>query len=318
MGALMAAHRTRNRPEEVIDWLRTEPELDELVEAYPDHWRRVQAALDKIIDRNDPEAIKKYLSEVANPGAALPGRARPKRELLAEEIRRQMTLQALRQATLAATNQGKTGRVRFGLLNGYVSQKMLFRRALERKPASATVFRLVWPLLRQRRLLMPLVQPKGIYCFYTKKLIRKLAAMIGERTCLEIAAGDGTLSRFLAASGVAVTATDDYSWQSRVEYPADVLCEDARTALRKHAPQVVVCSWPPPGNTFERIVFTTPSVDLYVVITSREEHAAGDWNSYRSQNAFTMTEEIRLSRLVLPPEIDPLVLVFRRKSDAGT
>jgi hypothetical protein len=302
----------RIRSAEVLDWLRSEPELDEMVEAYPDHWRQVEADLDRIIDRNDPEAIKKYLAELANPRPGLPGRARPKRELLAEEIRRQMTLQALQQAILAASNKGKTGRVRFGLFNGYVAQKILFRRALERKPASATVFRLLWPLLRQRRLLMPLVQAKGIYCFYTKQLIRELAAMIGDRTCLEIAAGDGTLSRFLTDAGVAVTATDDHSWQSRVEYPADVLPEDARTALRKHAPQVVLCSWPPPGNSFERIVFTTVSVDLYIVITSREENAASDWNSYRSQNTFTMTEEPQLSRLVLPPEIDPLVLAFRR------
>jgi hypothetical protein len=309
---------TRNRPDEVLGWLRTEPELDELVEAYPDHWRRVEADLDRVIDRNDPDAIKKYLAEVANPSPALPGRARPKRELLADEIRRQMTLQALQQAILAASNRGKTGRVRFGLLNGYVAQKVLFRRGLERKPASATVFRLVWPLLRQRRLLMPLVQPKGIYCFYTRQLIRELSTVIGDRTCLEIAAGDGTLSRFLAAAGVAVTATDDYSWQSRVEYPAEVLPQDARTALRKHTPQVVICSWPPPGNSFERLVFTTPSVNLYIVITSRQEHAAGDWSSYRSQDTFTMTEEPSLSRLVLPPEIDPLVLSFRRTGTAGS
>jgi hypothetical protein len=314
----MAAHRTRNRPEEVLDWLRTEPELDELVEAYPQHWRRVEAELDQVINRDDPEAIKTYLAQVANPRAALPGRARAKRELLAAEIRRQMTLQALQQAILAASNRGRTGRVRFGLINGYVAQKLLFRRGLERRPASARLFRLVWPLLRQRRLLMPLVQPKGIYCFYTRQLIRRLTGMIGDRRCLEIGAGDGTLSRFLAQAGVAVTATDDHSWQSRVDYPVDVLCEDARTALRKHAPQVVLCSWPPPGNSFERAVFTTRSVDLYIVITSREEHAAGDWETYRSQDAFTMAEDPELSRLVLPPEIEPMVLAFHRKCPAAS
>ena len=58
---------------------------------------------------------------------------------------------------------------------------------------------------------MPLVQPKGIYCFYSKPLIQDLAALIGQRSCIEIAAGDGTLSRFLAAKGVDLTATDDHS-----------------------------------------------------------------------------------------------------------
>jgi hypothetical protein len=79
-------------------------------------------------------------------------------------------------------------------------------------------FRLVWPLLWQRRFLMPLVGPKGIYCFYSKPLIRKLADMIGDRRTLELAAGDGTLARFLIGSGVNITATDDYSWRD-VSFP---------------------------------------------------------------------------------------------------
>jgi hypothetical protein len=37
--------------------------------------------------------------------------------------------------------------------------------------------------------------------------------LIGERECLEIAAGDGTLARFLEAEGVRITATDDHSWR---------------------------------------------------------------------------------------------------------
>jgi PAS domain S-box-containing protein len=34
------------------------------------------------------------------------------------------------------------------------------------------------------------------------------------------------------------------------------------------------CSWPPPGNTFEKAVFETPSVERYVVIGSRHRFAA--------------------------------------------
>ena len=48
---------------------------------------------------------------------------------------------------------------------------------------------------------MPLVQPQGIYCFFSGAFVRELAKLIGDRPALEIAAGDGTLSRFLAARG---------------------------------------------------------------------------------------------------------------------
>ena len=58
-------------------------------------------------------------------------------------------------------------------------------------------FKTLWPLLWQRRYLMPLVARKGIYCFYSARLVDRLAALIGDRPALEIAAGDGTLSRFL-------------------------------------------------------------------------------------------------------------------------
>jgi hypothetical protein len=134
---------------------------------------------------------------------------------------------------------------------------------------------------------------------------------------VEIAAGDGTLSRFLAARGAAIRATDDQSWSHAVTYPADVERLDAAAALSRHAPRAVLCSFPPPGNAFERKVFTTPSVELYVVVTTRHRFAAGDWGAYEAQDRFDWAEDRALSALVLPPELDPAVLVFRRKTRAG-
>jgi hypothetical protein len=189
-----------------------------------------------------------------------------------------------------------------------------FGRGLSRRPVPMAAFRLFWPLVTQKRLLMPLVQPKGIYCFYSRELVRGIAALVGDRPALEIAAGDGTLARFLRTAGVPVTATDDGSWGSVITYPADVVRQGAREALRAHAPAVVLCSWPPAGNPFERHVFATRSVELYVMIGSRHEFAAGDWRAYRSQTAFTWAEEPALSRLVLPPELDAAVYVFRRSA----
>ena len=161
---------------------------------------------------------------------------------------------------------------------------------------------------------MPLVQERGIYCFCSRELVAALARLLGPLPCVELAAGDGTLSRFLRAAGVEITATDDQSWGHRVTYPADVVKLEARRALAELSPRAVICSWPPPGNAFERRVFTTPSVELYVVIGSRHRFATGDRASYDRQDRFTGGPEEALSRLVLPPEIDPAVLVFRRRA----
>lgn len=75
------------------------------------------------------------------------------------------------------------GEVRFNYLNGYVTQKLLFSRNLERKPVSLFWFWLIWPLIWQKQLLMPLVQPKEIYCFYSRPLIESLANIMTGR-CL--------------------------------------------------------------------------------------------------------------------------------------
>jgi hypothetical protein len=161
---------------------------------------------------------------------------------------------------------------------------------------------------------MPLVQPQGIWCFYSRPLIAELARLIGDRSCLEIAAGDGTLTRFLADAGAHVTATDDYSWSGSESFPATVLQQDARTALRLHQPQVVICSWPPAGNPFEQYVFSTPSVQDYLVIGSPHETSTGNWSAYRAQTAFRLTERPDLGRLLLPPEINHAVLHFTRNT----
>jgi hypothetical protein len=203
------------------------------------------------------------------------------------------------------------GRLRFNVVNGWIAQRLLFESGLRRKPVSMPAFKLLWPLLWQKRYLMPLVGPRGIYCFYSKPLIARLRTMIGDRPALEIAAGDGTLSRFLADAGADITPTDDHSWRD-VDFPDSVLREDAATAVRTRRPAVVICSWPPAGNNFERAVFETDSVELYVVVGSRHRFATGNWETYEQQTAFALTEDEELSALVLPPELDAAVYAFRR------
>jgi hypothetical protein len=302
------------RPDQVRAWLDREPSLSELQEAYPAEWSVVQRELAQIVPRGNLEELKAYVRRLA---AAPPAtRGKPVRGLdaaLAQEIRRQMAAAAIKQLSLSAATGVHEGRVRFNLVNGWVAQRLLFEDGLRRKPVSMPAFRALWPLLWQRRLLMPLVGPKGIYCFYSRPLVRKLAEMIGNRPALEIAAGDGTLSRFLAAAGVDITPTDDHSWRD-VTFPETVVRQDAREAVRTRTPRVVICSWPPAGNDFEREVFRTSSVELYVMIGSRHRFATGNWDAYEQQTAFELAEDESLSKLVLPPELDAAVYVFRRLS----
>jgi len=137
--------------------------------------------------------------------------------------------------------------------------------------------------------------------------------VISPRSCLEIGAGDGTLTRFLKNQGVQLTATDNHGWENAVAYPACVIKLDAREALAAYAPEVVICSWPPAQNDFERDVFNTHSVQLYIVIGSRHQFAFGNWKDYRQQSAFDLEEDKKLGALVLPPELGSAVYVFRRK-----
>jgi hypothetical protein len=304
------------RPEDVRAWLQEQPSLIELQEAYPGEWAVVQRELADVVPRANVEELKSYVTSLSQGPAPARQRKRSKQgqaALLSEQIRHQMAVAAVKQLSLSAATGVTEGRLRFNLVNGWVAQKLLFEQDLRRKPVSLLWFRLIWPLLWQRRFLMPLVGPKGIYCFYSSRLISRLAAMIGDSRCLEIAAGDGTLSRFLSADGVDVTATDDHSWHD-VQFPASVLRQDACEALRAHQPEVVICSWPPAGNAFERDVFTTDSVQLYVVISSRHAFASGDWAAYEGQTDVEFAEDEALSRLVLPPELEAAVYVFRRRA----
>jgi hypothetical protein len=298
--------------------LEQQPSLDELTDAFPAEWRAVEREVGEVLEYQDTDRLVAYIKELSNAGPA-DGRRRDEHALLSAQVRRQIAVALLRQFRLSAATGVTEGRIRFNLVNGKIVQRLLFAHDLERKPASLRWFRVMWPLVSQKRFLMPLVEREGIYCFYSKALIRELVQMIGDRRCLEIAAGDGTLTRFLVAEGTDVIATDDHSWSRSVTYPPSVLRMDAAAALRRYEPEVVVCSWPPPENRFEREVFRTPSVDSYIVIGCRSEFNAGNWADYRKQTAFTFTEQPALSWLVLPPEIDPVVLVFgreRRPSDA--
>ena len=272
--ARRVGERRRETVEQAASWLDTSPSLEELSARYPDDWAAVSARLEATAGAGS-QGLHDVIAEFAASPHAGRDRQLPRDVRISQLVRRRMLQLALRSISDRRESGVRDGAIRFGLLDGLLLQRTLFSHDLVRKPVNLALYRMVWRLARQRDRLMPLVRPRGIYCFYSRRLIRELAAIIGERDALEIAAGDGTLSRFLTDAGAKVRATDDYSWTGSISYPATVEKADARTALRQHAPRVVICCWPPAGNPFERTVFATPSVETYIVIASPDEREAG-------------------------------------------
>jgi hypothetical protein len=311
----------RSDAKAVLKWLTGHPPLQELLDRYPDEWEeaggKLVAALENAGALTTDEAAASARSdmEIWQRRIAQSGH-NPKviESALPHLIKGRMFLQGLEKCTLAAATGKSSGKIRFNLFNGWIIQRLLFRKGLERKSVSLGWFKVWWPLITQKRFLMPLVQSRGIYCFYSTALIEALAELIDRRSCLEIAAGDGTLASLLTEAGVPVTATDNFSWTHAIHYPDRVEKLGAKEALEKYQPRVVLCSWPPPGNPFEKEVFLTPSVELYVVIGSRYRFAGGNWEAYTCQQRFDWRADPRLSRFVLPPELESSVLVFHRKN----
>jgi len=302
--------------------------LSELKDRFPAEWLRLSSELTPLCQPDTSQELAKALRKIGLEADAYHARVRRSRGnpnvvvvALPFVVRNQMARLWLANSYLLAMAGGGTeGKARLALLDGIVMQRLLFRRGLERKPVSMAWFRHVWPLVRrkQRNLMLYLVQQKGIYCFYSDKLLKGLANIIGGRDCIEIAAGDGTLTRFLRQAGGAIRATDNYAWAKDIQYPDFVERLDAENALRKYAPPVVICSWPPAGNSFEKSVFACASVMLYIVIASRKTFASGNWDLYAKQKEFQWEEDKVLSGWLIPPEIEGAVLVFRRNVSAAT
>ncbi len=312
---------TKLHPKDELEWICNDANLHELMERYPEIWQQAGPELVAVLEDGRAQTLKSHSIKASLTAKIwhdriLRSRHNPKivESALPHVIKSRMALLAMNQCYQAAALGKASGKIRFSRINGYIIQKLLFSRHLTRKPASLKRFRFWWRLISQKRLLMPLVQPRGIYCFYSRELISELCSFLEGRTCLEIAAGDGTLSRFLASKGIQICATDDHSWSHAIEYPETVERLSARQALEKYQPQAVICSWPPPGNTFEQKVFSTRSVEIYIVIGSRYRFAGGNWSSYETQDKFAWGIDQKLSLLVIPPELESAVLIFRRKA----
>lgn len=241
------------------------------------------------------------------------GREKTLNTFLPDIIKSRIAINLLEQANLAIQTKQSSGRVRFNLWDGKILQKLLFKEDLERKPVSMKKFKLIWPFIIKKNILMPLVNDKGIYCFYSKELIKEFKSLIGESKCLEIASGDGTLTKFLSEEGIDCTATDNYSWEHYIKYSNQVKRLDAKSVLEQYKTDTVICSWPPPENNFEKHVFSSNHVNLYIVIGTKNHLHSCNHKLYKEQDSFIMEFSEKLSKLILPPSDDNAVYIFRRK-----
>jgi hypothetical protein len=73
-GRAAGRRQSSRRPAEAVAWLQTNPPLEDLVEAYPEHWQRVEHDLGALIARHDKDEITAYITRVSQPQAALPDR----------------------------------------------------------------------------------------------------------------------------------------------------------------------------------------------------------------------------------------------------
>ena len=185
------------KTEKIMKWLDAKPSLDDLGVQFPELVEIVRREIAEIVADGNTTKLPEYLKRMAQTESLLKERFRynsgdnKNASLLQQQaVRTRMAHLAVKQHLIAEATGIEKGKVRFNLLNGYIAQKLLFADGLERKPVSMFWFRLIWPLLPQRRLLMPLVQPEGIYCFYSQQLVDEIAALIASRNCLEIAAGE--------------------------------------------------------------------------------------------------------------------------------
>ncbi len=300
-------------------WIQKEATINELIDKYPQEWEVVHSELSNIYANGDINSLQKHIKKESiqsfvSISSISGGNINHKswQATLSKAIRARMLTLAVKNHLLKTSTGVSHGKIKFNYFNGFLAQKLLFSHDLKRKPVSNIWFHIVWPCLWQKRFLMPLVQPKGIYCFYSKQLIHELAKVMRGKSCIEVAAGDGLLSEFLIGSGVDIKATDNYSWEHAIEYPESVFKMDAYSALKKFKPEVVVCSWPPANNSFEKNIFDSGSVNLYILIGSRHKFSSGNWIDYLTQKNFSMEEKSNLSALVFPPELDPVVYFFKR------
>ena len=297
--------------------------LDRMMELFPDQWRDVDRSLDQLFARNNAAELGAFMTQTREQMhhwrqkmQNSPGDAHLLETALSHLLRGRMAFEALNLRLHALLGQNDH-RPQEGLsrYNHFLAKKVLRLSAVKSLPPPAAWMRFFWHLVTQKGTLISLLAQSGTYAVFTGEFIHELAFMLRGAQALEVGAGDGALAKFLKMEGIDIIPTDDYSWSHKIRFGAHVLKLEAGEALKQFAPSLVLCSWPPPGNTFERLIFNTKSVMTYIVIGSRHPFATADRDAYKDAgDTFSCERSPSLENALFPPDLDHEVLIFRRKS----
>lgn len=102
------------------------------------------------------------------------------------------------------------------------------------------------------------------FALLAENWIKPLAKWIGDRPCLEVMAGCGSLTYFLSEYGVKIKATDNYSWDKKFPNKyTEVENLDAIEATRRYGDKVkfIICSWPYMDSTATRVLLEMRKVN---------------------------------------------------------
>ncbi len=301
--------------------------LQDLCTAFPKEWPAIEAKICRILELRDPQKIldqrKSNLKDIVywqekikSPSTNKLARDKASLEL----VRCKMASLAFDEYfnALRAKDGTKPAKqtYRFSALAVRFFHRHLSASRRNLRPLPDFLARNIWNLIspQHKSKLLESAYRHGAYCIYTRSFVRSLSRLIGDRLCLEIGSGDGSLASYLKQLGTNIVATDDFSWESSISYGQNVEKIDARSALKKFKPKLVLSSWPPDHNNYERHILASPDIDTYIVLGSRHAFATGDHDAYSSLANFSWECDLVLTNLLFPREIDGCVYIFNSRT----
>jgi len=295
-------------------------DIAKLSEIHPDLWQKAQVHSSKMFQNFDPHAIAEQVKKMKQNEMdtlrsiqKLPQQGAAKREAAEKLIEIRMTLYSIHRKLYDVLTDQRLPTL--SKRDEKIAQWLFFTRNFERKDVSSLWFPMLWRLILDKKGVISALKIRGIYCVFSHQLGLSLKNIINSRSCIEIGAGDGSLTLLLEKSGATLAASDDRSWHHRIQYPDWVEPLDAASALKKYNPKVVICSWPPPDNFFERQILNYASVETYIAIGSLHSFGSGDRKTYEQGYGFKMENRPDLSKLIFPHEIGNEVLIFNRETN---
>ena len=297
-------------------------ELPELVRQNPELWQDVMGSIRSAVERKQMSqlaemgqragaTINRWQSAAGSP-LSQTDHAR------IELIKAQMTSLAIDQFITAFTRTGAKPSIR----DQVVLKWGLTRHLQSAKTLTLAQYQKAWLRLTDHAAAASAIQQSGFWSVPTKELCLGLKECIKNRPVLEVGAGRGLFVTALNEVGVKIEGVDNCTWtMAKNVLPAAkpfMRLESAEEALRRSQPSVVLGVWPPPGNKFEKVIFETKSVNLYLAIVSAHQFASGNWQDYKAQESkksqFYCVMNESLNKMLRPLESDQRLLIFRRKT----